>query len=234
MAQTYTIAEALTIVAPQIGRRIEDGTATYLANLAQFKIWNAYDWRETITLLPPFWLIPNEQDYGPPSAIIPTNFLGLREAYIVNASVWPAARFEMKVRRDLRTTHVQAMPREIAYEPTAKRFRVFARVPAGIGSTDWAVDGTYKIRPPKITAANLQTTVIPWDDQYLSVFLAALKWAAWDTAGDQRALNQMAIMHDEISKMAGDEGLNLGDPVLAPSEPLVYPNTYFGNYGLLF
>lgn len=234
MAQSYTIAEALTIVAPQIGRRLEDGTAQYIANLAQFKIWNAYDWRETITALPPFWLIPNEQDYGPPSAIIPANFLGLRQAFLVNASVWPATRFDVKIRRDLHETHVQAMPKFMSYEPTVKRYRMHARVPAGIGSADWAIDGTYKIRPTKITQANLQSTLIPWDDQYLSVFLAALKWAAWDTAGDQRAQNQMLLMDEAITKMASDEGLNLGDPTLAPSEPLVYPNTYFGNYGLLF
>lgn len=242
MAQTYTIAEALNLVSGQIRKDIEPTLSAYLANIAQNAIWNRYDWRETIADLPPFYIIGHEQDFGPPAVIVPSDFLGLREAYLVSTSATPSRRRELKVRRDLRATGTEALPDEISYEPAKKRFRVYPRVPGGVGATDWLIDGTYKIRPTKITANTLQTTLIPFDDLYFQVFCSALKWVAWDTAGDQRAgavniqngrpvyTGQLGVMHDQIDQMAESEGLNLGDPDIAPTEPLVYPGGYYGNF----
>lgn len=242
MAATYTISEALNVVSSQLKRDVEDRQAAYLANIAQNEIWNKYDWRETLAPLPPFYLIPNEQDYGAPAAIIPTDFLGLREAYLVNTTSSPARKIELKIRKDVRSTGAQALPSILGYEPSVQRFRTWPRVPAGIGATDWLVDGTYKIRPTKITVTTLQTTVIPWDDMYFQVYVAALKWAALDAAGDPRAgavqvqgsravyTGALGSMHDAIDRMAEAEGLNLGDPSIAPSEALV--NTGFDFTGL--
>jgi hypothetical protein len=230
MAQTYTIGEALTLVSRQLGRSVEDDYGAYIANIAMNTMWNRYDWRETIAQLPPFYLIGNEQEFGPPSAIVPANFLGLREAYLVGTTAVPARRMELKVRRDLRLTGAQGLPAEISYDPTTKRFRVFPRVPNGIGATDYLIDGTYKIKPTKILPNTLSSTLIPWDDVYFQAFVAALKWAAWDVATDPRATNQFGVMTALVDDMAEAEGLNLGDPAIAPSEPLIYPN----QYGFLF
>jgi hypothetical protein len=242
MAQTYYMNEALTVATRQLSRNVEDELAVYIANLAQNVIWTKYDWRETISQLPPFYLIPNEQEYGPPSAIIPADLLGLRQGYLVNTSSAPSRREELKVRHDIRLTNVPSLPSLWGYEASTKRIRLFPRTPSGIGATDWIVDGTYKIRPPKIAAGALQSTLIPWDDLYLSVFVAALKWAAYDAAGDKRAgdvqyvggravyTGQLATMHALIDEMASNEGLNQGDPAIAPSESLVYP----GGYGSVF
>ena len=136
MAQTYTIAEALNVVQSQVRKDIEPALAAYIANMAQNKIWNKYDWRETLAPLPPFYLIGQEQEFGPPAVIVPSDFLGLREAYLVSTSANPSRRRELKVRRDLRLTGIEGLPEEISYEPTTKRFRTFPRVPAGISATD--------------------------------------------------------------------------------------------------
>lgn len=243
MARTYTIGEALGIVSGQTGRKLEEHYAAYLANQAVNVIWNKYDWRETLAPLPPFYLIANEQEFGAPAAIIPSDFLGLREAYLVSTAVSsPTEHTELKVQRDIRLTSGQALPSLICYQPSVQRYRVYPRVPAGIGGTDWIVEGTYKIRPTKITPSTLQTTTVPWDDQYFPVFISALKWAAFDTAGDPRAgqvveengryrlSGQLATMCMAIDNMAADEGLNLGDPGIAPAEPLLSPVDYGNNF----
>lgn len=242
MAQTYTIGEALTLAYKQIGRGYEEDYASHAANMAQNLIWNRYDWRETIGALPPFYLVGNEQEFGPPSAVIPSNFLGLRKAYLTNITTIPARREEIKVRRDLSLTGAQGLTKEISYEPTTGRFRVFPRVPNGIGAADWVIEGTYKKKPTKIIPSALSSTLIPWDDLYFQDFLAVLKWAAYETAGDQRAgeaqysggnvayTGALAKAMAAIDLQAEYEGLNLGDPTIAPSEPLVIPNSY----GFLF
>lgn len=240
---TYTVGEALNVVSAQLKRTIEDHQAPYLANIAQNVIWNKYDWRETLAALPPFYLTPGEQEFGAPAVIVPSDFLGLREAYLVTTGAVPTQKVELRVRRDIRETGATSLPSEIGYVPSTRKFRVFPRIPTGIGSTDWMIDGTYKMRPPKVTVGNLQTTLIPWDDLYFQVYVAALKWAAFDAAGDPRSgavqiqndrpvyTGQLGTMHDAIDVMASDEGLNLGDTNLAPTEPLVYGNV---GYGLFF
>lgn len=241
MAQTYTVGEALSIVGGQTGRRLEDSYAAYIANMAQNVIWNKYDWRETISELPPFYLVPQTQEYGAPAVIIPANFLGLRSAFLV--STLGRDRCEMKILRDVRRTNAEGLPGVIGYDPAKAKFLVYPRFPAGFGATDWIVNGTYKKRPTKITPSTFQTTLVPWDDLYFNVYVAACKWAALETAGDQRAgqvmeqagnyrmTGQLAVMHEAIDRMASDEGLNLGDPSIAPAEPLVGYNDGFSSLG---
>jgi hypothetical protein len=239
MAATYKVADALNIVSRQLGRQVEDDYATHIANVAMNKIWLAYDWRETIAALPPFYLIAGEQTFGPPSYAVPADFLGLRMAYAAR-TFNPTDRIELTPLADLRLTGAKAFPRNIGYDAATRSFIVFPRVPDGIGSTSWIVDGTYKKKPVKITPEKLQTTVIPWDDLYFDVYVNALKWAAWDAAGDQRAgeiqysggrsvmTGQLGRMHALIDEMAEREGLNNGDPSIAPSSPLVAPDGYYG------
>ncbi len=235
MAQTYYVGEALTIVGGQVGgRRLEDLYGAYIANLAINEIWKKYDWKESIEALPPFYLIPQEQDYGKPAVVIPADLQGLRQVYLVQtAGGGPNPRTELKVRRDLRATQEERLPELIGHELGKQRLRVYPRVPAGIGSTDWIIDGTYKKNATKITPSTILSTLIPWEDRYLNVFIAAVKWAAFESGGDPRAgqviergrnfqyTGQLAAMHAAIDEMASEEGLHQGDPSIAPTEPLV-------------
>ena len=193
MAYTYYYSDAVTALQDIIKRSVEEEKASILCNIATNKIWSRYDWRESLAKLPPFYLIPLMQDYGQPFTVVPSDLLGLREVYWVRTTATPPAREPVTVFRDLPETHIRSLPHAICVLPainlpaTKPKFRVFPRIPDNIGSTDYMIDGTYKKRPTKITQANMQTSLLPWDDIYFNTFLETLKWACWQLAGDGRA-----------------------------------------------
>lgn len=225
MARTRTIAEALTVA--KVARQGEDDLAAYIANKAIEMIWNAYDWRESLAYLPPFFLIPGEQDYGFPFYALPYDFRGLREAYVLQTTANPPLRIDLKVIRDIRPTGAMGLPRDIGYEyatqigsaPGIPKLRLFPRVPNNIGATEWLVDGTYKMRSPAYTPSTL-TSLIPWDDEYFGVMVDALKWASAEYLDSPSMEKRYAVMINQVDRMAAKEGLDLGDPSIAPSEPL--------------
>lgn len=234
MAQSFYISDAWNVVAPQVARNYEDSFAAAASNVAINKIWMRYDWRNTIGELAPFYLIPNEQDYGPPQYAIPTDFHGLRQCYAVLTNDVQPVRSPLTVVKELELTRVRGIPQSICFHPSVEKFRIHPQPAENMGTPDWVIEGTYKKKPIKITPATLMNTLIPWDDVYFDVFCCALKWAMWDIQGDQRAgqvqltkggavnyTGQMAILHDKLNGMAADENLNLGHSVISPSQPLV-------------
>ena len=76
---------------------------------------------------------------------------------------------------------------------------------------------------------------------YLQVFVSGLKWASLEVAGDPKAgevqwtegrvvyTGQLGRFHALIDEMAANEGFELGDPAIAPSESLTGVG-YFGGY----
>lgn len=245
---TYSYADAMNIIQKNLGRNIEDGNAAFICNLGTNFLWNKYDWRETIDELPPFFLIPDEQDHGAPQVTIPSNFMGLRTATLMRTATAPPTRTPLRVMKNLDTTHVRGWSSAITYRPEAAAFRIFPRVPINWGAPEWMIGGTYKIRPTKLVPTNLITTTLPFDDIYLGVWLEVLKWAAFSIAGDPRAgdvtrqngqtiyTGQLAKAHAAADEMASTEGLELGDPIVSPSEPLVStiglaPNIFGTGYG---
>lgn len=239
MAQTYTYADALNIVDKVIARNVTDDLAAYLCEVATNVIWGRYDWRESIAQLPPFYMIPLEQDHGPPTTVVPSDFWGLREVYWVRPSTMPPHREPLTVFRDLPLTHTRYLPHAISYQTTKKAFRLFPRVPESCTATEYVIDGTYKKRFTKITADALQTLTLPWDDMGLDTYVQALKWAAWDYFADPRAgedkveagnivhTGQKARMLDALDHKAMMEGLQLGDVAIAPSEALANPSAIY-------
>ena len=233
MASTYTYADAINFIRPQVPATAEDQKAATICNIGTNLIWNAYDWRETIAILPPFWLSPRIQDYGQPLISVPTNFLGLREAQLTDLSGVPPAHYPLRVMRFLEPTHALQLPHAISYEPSVHAFRVFPRVPNALGAARFKIDGTYKIRPTLVTTATYTSTALPFDDIYFQVWLEVLRWAAFSAAGDQRQgaaskspdgrtvfSGQLATAIGFINGMAMAEGMNLGDTTVAPSEAL--------------
>lgn len=234
--QTYKYADALSIVGRQLNRNVEDEYGAAIVNTATNLIWMAYDWRETLSSLPPFYLIPDEQDHGPPAVSVPADFYGLRLATLLLLNSDPPSRFDLIVMQDARETHVRALPHAVSYERARRAFRLFPRVPSNITASTYLVQGTYKRRPLKVLASQLPSAILPFDDIYFDVWVEALKWAAWQVAGDPRAggvihvkgqgsqyNGQIALCLDRIAGMAASEGLELGAPILAPREPLTGP-----------
>ena len=236
MAYTYYIADALNIVNRQFGRNVEDQAAAIIANIAINKIWMRYDWRETIATLPPFYLIPLEQDYGAPWYAVPTDFLGLRTAYLTRTDVVPPFRMPLQIVKDLKLTHMRSLPSSIDYNADTAKIRVFPRVPDNIAAPTWMIDGTYKKMPTKITPATLNSSLIPWSDLYFQNFCAVLRASALEMAGDPRADNELRKALMSLDEMAQNEGINLGDPQIFPSEGMYggFNSSPFGSTLFLF
>jgi len=233
MSRSYTYADAINFIRPQVPATAEDQKAATICNIGTNLIWNAFDWRETLEVLPPFWLSPNTQDYGAPLVIVPSDFLGLRTATLTDLSSVPPGKYPMRVMKFLDQTHLKQLPKDISYEPSVQSFRVFPRTPAGLGAARWKIDGTYKKRPTLVTSANYTATELPFDDLYFQVWLEVLRWAAFSSVGDQRAgaatknangsvsySGQLATAMAFINQMADNEGFNLGDTSVSPSEAL--------------
>ena len=224
MGKTLTYGDAINNVG-QYGARVENDIARMFAvNSALNTLWNAADWRETIAPLPPFWLFPGAQDHGKPAAVVPTDFHGLREVYLIYAGADYANRKTLEVQSNLDITHIREFPTRICYDPTiglgTGGFRVWPRVPDGIGATQYMIDGTYKKRATKITPATLNS-VLPWDDEYFHVFCAVLFWALQKPGNTKDQALQDAWLY--VQDMMDKEGLNAGDPSRAPSKALVDP-----------
>lgn len=222
MGYSFTYQDAWQ--AGQLGwrRSVEPSAFEYATNVAISKMWNAYDWRGSVQNFNPFWLVPGEQDYGAPLWRVPTDFYGIREVYLVNiGSNTVPIRTPMRVVENLQETHVLGLPSNVCYRPAIQGFRIFPGAAFGSGCPLYLVDGTYKIRPPKITR-NLQTSLLLFDDVYFETFVQALTWAVLQSSGDRRAASeQLAVFYQTLAESTAWENREDGEPTVAPSEGLV-------------
>lgn len=242
MARTYYISDALNTVGRQIPRISQDGHSEIIVNTAISYIWRRYDWPVTMKPLPPFWLVPLVQDYF---QVVPADYYGLRRANLVQLTddrpfIWPP----MGITKHLGPDTIEGLPRSIVYNPANRTFRLFPRPSVSMAAPEWLIIGEYKYQPPTLTANELNETLIPWDDLYFDVFCAGLRWAFFTLMGDPRAgqkqltrfgvpqyTGEFAAFEDALQRMAEDEGLNLGTPVVHPSEALV-TDINWGTIGL--
>jgi hypothetical protein len=229
---SYTYAQALNIVGGQLKAITEDKYAAVACNLATTKVWMAKDWRESLATLPPFYLIPGEQDHGPPLPTVPEDFQGLRRAQIQRYTGEVIA--ELSPTQNLNEVYWPGVPNRISYEAVKRCFRLYPRVPQGFCAPNYFVTGTYKTLPTQITNATLNTA-LPLKDEYFNVWLESLRYAFYVLSGDPKAgqvtvqqgrrsaNGQLARMLMEIEDAAGNEGINDGDHAIHPSEGLVSP-----------
>lgn len=243
MARTFRYSDILSIVSKQFPRIVEDQYASICSNMATNLIWYAYDWRESLLTLPPFWLIPGEQDYKPPATVIPADFGGLRKTFVSHISGGTTVTTPIKPQQDLQVTHVVGIPQSISYEASIGGFRLFPRTPRSLGSPYWMIQGTYKCKPAVINNSTLET-LIPFDDMYLNQMVDVMRWAFMSAAGDQRAgqvtvsngvpqfSGQFGVAVNAIDMMASHEGLLQNDPMISPDSPLAYTGYQTGAISL--
>lgn len=218
MPGTYTWGDVMAHVGQFANRNFETGFAAMVADRAQSTLWNAADWKETIADLPPFFLVPQEQDYGPPVALIPADFKGFRQAYMVVTINNPPVRFPLTIDRFLQLTEINGQINAISYERSLRKFRVFPRPSANLCSPWYVVDGNYKQKPTKLTPANYANTPLPWDDQYFDTVVAVAQLKFYDLTKDfQKFQNQWPITEYLVQKMMADEALNTGDQMISPN-----------------
>lgn len=237
MSYTYSYADAWNYIAPQVRRHAEDNFAATIANVATSEVWKKYPWKEFIVELPPFFLSPEKQDYGAPIVAVPANFHGLYKAYLVQLTAQP--RFwPLKILRDRDLTSPAFYPHAISYNRAKAAFRVYPRPQSGIGTCDYLIAGEYKKSPSLVTPGTMQNTLLPWEDAHFQNFCTVLRWAVISQGGPTNGLlyergeyrlgGVQAEAAAAIEQMASDEGLLLGDSVIAPSEAL-FANEIGGN-----
>ncbi len=252
MANTYYYSDILNYCSSAVPRMVDSDKAPFIANFAINEIWKQYDWRQSLGVLNPFYVIPGEQDFCAPMVVIPSDFLGLRQVYLVRMNSTPVFRQDLTVMKDLLLTHLSSLPAQICYQPAKRSFRVFPRIPLNIGCPDYVIQGEYKKLPPKVTSSTLSSTLLPFDDVYFFNMVEVFKWAGWHAAGDARAggvqsnnhgiaqyTGQYACAQEAVDAMSETEGFETGTPSIAPAEQLAITsnnsgNWNFGVYGRMF
>ena len=229
---TYTFDDVLRMNAKLVPRNVIDDHGADICTLAYNKIWQRYDWRESLKTLPPFYLIPGEQEVGPPFYSVPDDFNGLRKVNYVYVQSDPPVRKPLKVIKDLDLTHIKWWPHAICYNPDTRSFRVYSRLADNIGAPLYQIEGSYKVKSPRITPSTL-TMPIPTRDDLIQMWIEGVKWAALFFAGNTQQAGMVQYTHNgtaysgqlanfmvAMEECAMNEGLELGDVNISPSEPL--------------
>lgn len=227
---TYRWIDVITAASQIINRNVEEKFAVAACQMGLRFLWNSYDFRDTLGQLPPFFLIPNRQDYGPPFSTVPSDFYGLRRAWLKRLTSDPAEVRQLSVLADVKESHVWGIPRAIGFIQEHGSFRLFPRPPETMGCPEWAVYGSYKKRVPRITADSLMGD-IPVDPELFEPLAECVRWAFLRLAGDQRAggvswnsgqkiyTGQAAVAKLAVDEAAEAESANSGDIALAPESP---------------
>jgi hypothetical protein len=231
MSSTYTVSDAVALVKEIYRGTIWDHAGPMLADIAQSIVWNAADWKQTLADLPPFWLVPQEQDYAAPA-----DCQGLRSTYLVHVTTDPIYRTPpLNIKKDLDPTYYVGVPTEISFDQASNKIRLYPSPAEFMASPEWLVEGTYKKTPTKITSSNIGTALVPIDDRFFDVFRKALAYAFLDSLSDPRAgqiqydrrsrsyiaTGALGSLRMALLDMAESENIDLGDEVIAPSEPLI-------------
>lgn len=231
----YTFAEVLNMTNVTKSRNIEEAHKVHIINTAQNMIWRAYDWSWTLERLNPFWLVPRLQEYGAPIVAIPSDFDGLREAYLtfVSPGAEPIRRV-LRIAKNVDLTGVLGTPSAICYQKDQAAFRVQPRAGDSLCAPRYMVEGTYKKKPTQLTVATYQTSTLPSDDKFLDMWRKSMNWAYLDFSQDQRA-GGVQMMPSGIPNYYGaygeafaalrmaaaEEGLTEGDPMIRPEQSLL-------------
>lgn len=217
MASTKTYEQALRMASHGYPKGMQDSHAADCCHMMVDKIWRRYDWREAMASLPPFFLIPSQQDYGAPQSAVPSDFLGLRRAWMWNIGGERPTYYPILVRGRLDRTEVTGLPVEsISYEANLKKFRIYPRASSGLDSSKWIIDGVYKTNPPQVAVSALGTDTLPWDDLYFDAVVRTLRWIIMGSDPQQEQ-----VILGMISRMAGFAGLEEGPVPVHPAEALV-------------
>ncbi len=225
MAKTYTWSDLITYTSQSFPRLVADAAGAIICDQVNSYIWDKYDWRVSLKQMAPFYLVALTQDYASPTMVLPTDFLGLRDALLVYNGTEPATTYPpLKVMRYLQKTYAQGRTQSVSYEPeigpdgTGGGIRIFPRCPSGIGVMDYQLECKYKCNPTKVTTATLMST-LPFDDQYFSVYVEGMKYFLKPSA--QQTDADLGRFLNAIDMMAAHEAINLGEQPLSPAEPLV-------------
>ena len=235
----YTYADLIQIANIGTARIIEDSRGMYPLNATQNLIWKKYDWRFTQADFSPFWLVPYKQDYGKPTVVVPDNMEKILRAQLI---IWNDSGVQvinkLDPRRELDPTNFLGLPQQISYNSSARVMRFWPRPAGSHCAPDYMVMGTMKTFPPLITRDNYQTAEVPSSDggdydSQIAMWVDVLRFMYFKTTGEfEKAQVQNQIAMQSMMEEAKNEGIDQGDPQIAPSESLL--GRAGGDYGLYF
>jgi hypothetical protein len=248
MSRTITFGKLWSAHRRQISR-LND--AEYTADLTTKlinRIWK-YDWRETLGDLPPFYLLPQKQDYGKPIYAVPSDFAAIRKATLVRVSDGQTANSSssqtvtpvykpLKIQGRLTPTQATGVIDTIGYDPATKSFRIFGILSQGATLNEWIVEGVYKRLPQtnlydadtivgaprlasEITGSNFMSCLLPIADRWYDM----MSEVACALAKKQEAPTKEAYAMDQyvdglIHAAAMEENVDVGTSYVSPDEPL--------------
>lgn len=238
MASTLKYTDILNMLQRHIPRLAEDLHAEVIINAGLNMIWMAYNWRESLKEITPFYLIPGRQDYPSDIITIPSDIHGLQQAFMVYLNGNTSFKRPLNVIKQVQQTSMFADPDTIGYMTTLANnksgYRVSPCPTTSYGAPFYMIEGTYKKRTPVITAQNLSTT-IAFDDMYQGVLFDACLYQAKRLAGAQDANNYLQNASLSIYNMAAAEGVADGTSNFAPASAIAesfFTGTLYG--GLRF
>lgn len=217
MAATRTYNDVWNAVRLQYSKSLEPSAQQEAMNMGIAKVWRAWDWKGSVSDLPPFWLVPGLQDYNN----VPTDYLGLREAYLIQPNDGVPSFEPLKTIHNLGTTDREGCPEAIGFLDKSGYFRLDVTAAGGYCAPNFMVGGTYKRQPAKVLLANLMT-VTPWDDQYFDVVVAGFAWAALLCSGQrQSALEADAVFRTILFEALTEAGREKGPEYPHPAESVM-------------
>lgn len=157
-----------------------DPVAWQICDDVQKMMWMYAPWRWTLGTFTPITLIGGTQDYNIGS--FPSDFLHLYDAYTSDGSVAPR---DLRVEPVLSPTVMKTGQADRA-AVTGSILRI-SPVPAAFSGTGPSVICRYKKQAPNVTASNIASTGLAFDDEWFWVFQEGVLWKAYQYADDQRA-----------------------------------------------
>lgn len=257
----YTVRQAAIPALNRVKRAYEESFVAAGYNMAIQEIWRAYDWHWSISKLPPFGLVANQQDYGRPLFAVPSDYDKLTKAFYWDLSrdqVNPVC--EINFLNSLPQSLVpQWPPQALCYLSAGLSshgtgmFRVFPRPPQNISAPFHIIDGEYKRKYSYVlngttkylmTPGDASAVDLPFEDKYFNVPVQALMWAFLSLDGSKDAggvqmqngiksyYGQYAMMMSAIDQMAQEEAMLLGTVAMSPDRGLVDDFSAYGvSYG---
>jgi len=245
MARRITFGKLIAAIRKDVPRLDSADFAAELVADIVTKVWNAQDFRETLGQLPPFFLVGDVQDYGPPVFIVPADFQSLKQAVLKHIS-WSTTEaqvetypLKVKTRQDATKGYSQR-PEIVSYEPSENCFRIYPLLPRDSAVNEWLVEGVYKKIPQTniydttniigipvltsdITPSNYHQLLLPLDDRYYSIMKDIAVMLAKKMAGgiNDDTMKVEAYIDGKLRKIAVEEGLDLGSANVTPAEALM-------------
>lgn len=213
MANTLTAAALIDVVKLNYPRTLGDGFYCRAADAVNSYIWKRYPWKPSIANLIPFMLVYSEPDYGAPYVQIPPDFQSFHQVWMRTSD---GREYKVDPRPDLQKSFNPGLPNAISYMPKDLAFRLHPR--PSLSAPDYWIEGEYKKTPTLITASNINSFVLPYDDMYALVFEQGLQWRFKKGTADELPAFQFFVAL--LDEMAASEGLLHGPPQNFPDESL--------------